>query len=178
MGHCDFYTCNGTDYRVGSDSVPNSSGSLFGGKYDSLQGNCEVAFILGAHSSGTTTRHLMIGGEFTNSSSLNQTQAPNTGSQSDNQALISNIVAGKVFTTSGSISHSLESLSDGEYIDRSPGASNKGNYHAKCQGVDSNGKAKKKKSIVGAKNRVELKTKRDSDATRVGTPTGRAVLNR
>jgi len=177
MGHCDFYTCNGTDYRVGSDSVPNSSGSLFGGKYDSLQGNCEVAFILGAHSSGTTTRHLMIGGEFTNSSSLNQTQAPNTGSQSDNQALISNIVAGKVFTTSGSVSASLESLSDGLYIDRSPGDSTSGNYYAKSQGTDSNGKPKKKKTIIGAKNRVEVKTKRDDLQSKVGTSTGRAVTD-
>tara|TARA_Y100000361_G_scaffold146822_1_gene157680 strand:- start:644 stop:1771 length:1128 start_codon:yes stop_codon:yes gene_type:complete len=146
--------------------------SSFDGAYDSVNMKVEAAFGLGDMSGATVSRHFMIGGQFTNSSSLNNTN------QADNVGLVLNIVAGKVFTTSGSISHSLESLSDGAFIDRSPGTSNSGNYHAKCQGVDSNGKAKKKKSIVGAKNRVELKTKRDNDALRVGTPTGRAVLNR
>ena len=146
--------------------------SSFDGAYNSLNMKCEVAFGLGDMSGDTVSRHFMIGGNFTNSSSLNQL------SQSDNVGLVLNIVAGKVFTCSGSISHSLESLSDGAYIDRSPGESNKGNYHAKCQGVDSNGKPKKKKTIIGAKNRVELKTKRDTDANRVGTPSGRPVTNR
>lgn len=178
MGHCDFYTCNGTDYRVGSNSVPNSSGSLFGGKYDYLVGSCEVAFILGAHSSGTTNRHLMLGGNFTNSSSLNATASGAGGnSQGDNVALITNILRGNIFTTSGSLSGSLESLSDGLYIDRSPGGSTSGNYYAKSQGTDSNGKPKKKKTVIGAKNRVEVKTKRDELQSKVGTATGRAVTS-
>ena len=170
-GHCDFYTCNGSDYRLFTGHG-NGSGSLFGSKYDSLNATCEVAFLIGDASSGTSTRHLMIGGEFTNSSSLNA-----TSSQADNVALISNIVAGKVFTTSGSVSASLESLSDGLYIDRSPGDSTSGNYHAKAQGTDANGKPKKKKNVIGAKNRVEVKTKRDELSSKVGTSTGRAVTN-
>ncbi len=162
---------------ISADFHTRKSGSVatlpsFNGSYDSVHMVNEVSFGLGDMSGANVSRHFMIGGQFTNSSSLNQL------SQSDNVALITNIVAGKVFTTSGSISHSLESLSDGAFVDRSPGTSNKGNYHSKCQGVDSNGKPKKKKSIVGAKNRVELKTKRDSDASRVGTPTSRPVLNR
>jgi hypothetical protein len=159
MVSADFYTQqpNGT-------AIP-----ILDSAYTSLVANCEVAFGLGDMSGTSVSRHLMVGGEFSNSSSLNQT------SQGDNVGLVLNIVAGKVFTTSGSISHSLESLSDGEYIDRSPGDSNSGNYHAKCQGVDANGQPKKKKTIVGAKNRVELKTKRDSLADKVGTATGRPV---
>jgi hypothetical protein len=167
MTHCDFYTCNGSDYRL-----TNTDGSLFGDKYDRLSANCEVAFSLGDNSSGTTTRHLMLGGNFSNSSSLNA-----TSSQGDNVALITNIVRGDVFTTSGSLSGSLESLSDGLYIDRSPGGRTSGNYYSKSQGTDSNGKPKKKKTVIGAKNRVEVKTKRDELQSKIGTATGRAVTS-
>tara|TARA_B100000131_G_scaffold304854_1_gene330289 strand:- start:626 stop:1723 length:1098 start_codon:yes stop_codon:yes gene_type:complete len=155
-----------------SAEVSNNELSSFGGgKYNSLEATIETAFGLGDVSSGDNTRHCLIGGEFSNGDSLNNI------TQSQNVALILNIGRGKVFTTSGSISHSLESLSDGLFIDRSPGASNSGNYHSKCQGVDSAGKPKKKKQIVGAKNRVEVKAKQDSVASRVGTRTGRPVTN-
>jgi hypothetical protein len=170
INSADFYTCNGSDYRLISGHG-NSSGSLFGDKYCSLRANTNVAFSL-----GSADRHLMIGGKFTNSASLNVTSGV-TGQniQGSNVALITNIVIGNVFTTSGSISGSLESLSDGEFIDRSPGQSTSGNYYAKTQGTDSNGKPKKKKKIIGAKNRVEIKTKRDALASKIGTSTGRPV---
>jgi len=130
-----------------------------------LDAVCELAFgSLGTVSSSTQQNavNLQMMGEFWNSGSLNE------ASHSDNVSVITNIIRGNTFTLSGSLSHSIASLSDGQYIQRAS-YSPSGSYFGKSKG-------NRTYTRTGAKNRVALSTNRSG--LNAGTATGRKLTNK